>query len=196
MIIVTNSEVPADMVSSISSELIPVFGPLEFRKTDFRSHSAPVVVELIGRRDEWSAAVGIAGSEFLSGIVKESATDLFNNRAKIEAILNDSLLKPLKVLTSVISGAMMKQTQFSVGISLPDGSLGAALTVPNEKKEFIAWVLSNFTLQADVIETVVRDLAQSEYAPAGRIQLLVQPDGGFLVKWMDRHHEKIHSLKI
>lgn len=90
----------------------------------------------------------------------------------------------------------MKQTQFSVGISLPDGSLGAALTVPNEKKEFIAWVLSNFTLQADVIETVVRDLAQSEYAPAGRIQLLVQPDGGFLVKWMDRHHEKIHSLKI
>jgi hypothetical protein len=196
MIIVTNSEVPADTVESISSELIPVFGPLEFRKTDFKSHAAASVIELLGGRDEWSAALGIAGSEFLSGLVKESATDLLNSRSKIETILDQALLKPLKVLTSVISGAMLKQTQFSVGITLPDGSLGAALTIPNDNKEFIAWTLSSFTLQADVVETVVRDIAQSEYAPAGRIQLLVQPDGGFLLKWMDKHHEKIHSLKI
>lgn len=145
---------------------------------------------------EWRALCNDAADVFLSKLVAEAATDLFENKSKIAIILWDAAVEPIQILTSFIVKAVRNKTKISIGLPIPDEQFGTTLTFVHEEEEFVAWVLSSYISQLDVIERVVNEIIKSDLSPAGLIQLMIQSDGGFVLKWMDKNQQEIHKVKI
>jgi hypothetical protein len=196
MNIIVNSEVSENTLDEIQCELSPLFGQIDFHSAAFKSHVAESVIELVTPATEWLAVCNEAANVFLSKLVAEAATDLYGNKSKIALILWDAAVEPIQILTSFIVKAVKNKTKISIGLPIPDEQFGTTLTIVNESEEFVAWVLSSYILQLEVIESVVYEIIKSNTPPAGMIQLSIRPDGGFVLKWMDRNQQEIHEVRI
>ncbi len=192
MLFTHNCDISSPLPESLQHALQPVFGTFSVLRTDHRAPRSASIIEMTATPAEWTAVCRDAAETFLTRMMKEGATDLVNSSAALSAILSDPAVRPVSIMAGIISNAVQENAAFSVGFPEPE------VLFPFVKggEGFAAWAFSGFITQAEFIGTVVADIAQSEYAPSGRMQLTITPDGGFLLAWMDKYQEKIHQLKL
>lgn len=192
MLLTHNCDISSPLPESLQHALQPVFGTLSLLRTDHRAPQSASILELTALPAEWSASCKDAAETFLTRMMKEGATDLIDHGGAISAILSDPAVQPVSIMAGIISRAVTENAVISIGFPEPE------VLFPFVKggEGFAAWAFSSFITQAEFIGTVVSDIANSNYAPSGRMQLTIAPDGGFLLAWMDKQQEKIHQLKL
>ncbi|NUN68498.1 MAG: hypothetical protein HUU02_02185 [Bacteroidetes bacterium] len=180
------------MLREILNAFQPVFGDIAVHRTDHHTPQTTSILELTSTPAEWTAAARSAAEYLLTSMMKEGATDPINNGPALSRILRDPAAAPVHIMTGIISTAVKQHAALSVGFREPE----VLFPFVNGDEGFTAWAFASFIVQAEYIGTVVEDIAASQYAPSGRMQLTITPDGGFLLAWMDKQQEKIHQLKL
>jgi hypothetical protein len=189
-----------DLLDQLKTDLQPIIEITNTRSVSFRSAEPHSLLQLLSNAIEWIHPLKVAATIFLSQLAKEAATDFWKNKKKIAMLLKDASVKPIKIFASSISKSLktskQHKTRFSVGLSIPDDYFGTALTFLEEDEEEIAWIISNFVIRAEQIENAVREEMSGVNKPLGRVFLTIQPDGGFLLQWMDGDKLERHERKI
>lgn len=187
-----------EVTNQLKADLLPIIEITQIQTVSFRAADAPSLLQLLANAIEWLHPLKVAATIFLSQLAKEAATDLWKNKKKIGVLLKDASIKPIKIVAAAISKALKssehQKTHFSIGLSIPDDYFGTAFTFTDEDEEEIAWVVSNFIIRVEQIDKAVQDEINGPNKPLGRVFLTIEPDGGFLLRWMDgnklEHHER------
>lgn len=192
--------ISVETVNQLKEDLRPVLEISSTRPMSYRSPDAPSFIQLLGQAIEWLDPLKVASTVFLSQLAKEAASDLWENKKRIAVFLKDAAVKPLQVVAASIAKVLTKsgqqRTNFSIGLSLPEDYFGTAVNLENEHEDEIAWIVSNFVVRADKIETAIREEMAGQNKPLGRVQLTIQPNGSFLLQWVDDDEMRIHERTI
>ena len=192
----------ADIPGAVRQQLLDAWQPLaelqEGSQVRHKTAELSSFVQIMGEALQWLSPLKVAATVFLSQLAKEAATEVYKNKARIAAALAAAAAAPLRRAAAALGRARSDSPQkpeIVVGLPIPDDYFGTALTFPVDTEEEIALLLAQFVVRVERIQQVIAGEVSDGHPPLGRVQVIPNGSGGFLLRWIDQKFEK-HEQEI
>lgn len=194
------SDIPDTAKQRLASEILTIM-PLETGPNPlFRSAGPdqPSFIQIIACMVVWTPLT-IAASNFFAQLAKRAANDAWDHKKEIAAKLKAVAVAPLKKFAEALNKARHASEQnpyIIVGIPLPDGYFGTTFRFQAENENDIVWFVANFLVKVEAIEKAIQEEMAGEHRPLAPVQLYLQKDNSFIIKWIDRDELDEHERRI
>lgn len=188
---------PKEVVQEISSFLNIKDKPSVIMQ---RSADPPSIIQIIGNVIDWLDPFKVAAIAFIAKLSGEVAKDVYKNKIKILKALELITVKPIREFVELISRSAkstnFRNTQLFISINIPDDYFGTSLELKLNSAEELAWQFTNFIFRLEKIESILEDLMKLDKPPMAPINLIMNEDGTFIIKYMDTVDLEMHEVIV
>ncbi|MEQ8503228.1 MAG: hypothetical protein RIB84_27745 [Sneathiellaceae bacterium] len=153
------------------------------------------IIQLMGTAAAW-LPLSAAATIYLSTLAKRAGDATWDG---IASLLKRKEVKPLADVATTLATTASKmegKVEIVVGLSLPDDSFGAAVTIKGKSPEDVAQAVAAFVVHVEALSKTMQAEVEAGRAPLRRAAVEVQGDGSLLVKWYSHDESEEHERRI
>jgi hypothetical protein len=176
------SDIPTLVRDALLAEWQPVVGTSECDELVQLSMEPPSFIQIAGETLAWVTPLKAAAAAFLGPFLAELG------KRSAAAVWNKGTTT-LRRLASSLSRARAnspRRPAIGLGLSLPGGEAHAVFGIAPDSEVEAARAIAYFVLCAEPIEELLRaELAAGRMQDDATVQIALQDDGSFIVRWLD-----------